>query len=291
MFLQQFHLESLGHASYLLADESSGEALVVDPRRDVDAYLETARARGLRIAHAIDTHAHNDYLSGISEIVVRAPGVAALASAYGEFGYPHRPVAGGDVVEVGDVAVEILHTPGHTPEHVSLLVRDRSVADEPALLLSGGALLVGDVARPDLLGDPVATREHAEVMCDMLRTTVLALPDHVEVYPTHVAGSLCGGTIGARLSTTIGYERRTQILRRFGVKEEDIFLGTVNAGHPGGMLPLTAAEVKSFHPARLPANLYVADATLLPRSLGNPPILTIIALAKRVSQVCSQVWS
>jgi hydroxyacylglutathione hydrolase len=119
------------------------------------------------------------------------------------------------VVEVGDVAVEILHTPGHTPEHVSLLVRDRSVADEPALLLSGGALLVGDVARPDLLGDPVATREHAETMCDMLRTTILELPDHVEVFPTHVAGSLCGGTLGSRLSTTIGYERRPNpVLRR-----------------------------------------------------------------------------
>ena len=215
MFLQQFYLESLGHASYLLADESSGEALVVDPRRDVGAYLETARAWGLRITHAIDTHAHNDYLSGLSEIVARAPGVAVSASAYGEFGYAHRPVAGGDVVEVGDVAVEILHTPGHTPEHVSLLVRDRSVADEPALLLSGGALLVGDVARPDLLGDPVATRKHAETMCDMLRTTILELPDHVEVFPTHVAGSLCGGSIGARLSTTIGYERRTNpVLRR-----------------------------------------------------------------------------
>lgn len=94
-----------------------------------------------------------------------------------------------------------------------------------------------------------------------------------------------------RQSLAAGVDLCKQILRRFGVKEEDIFLGTINAGHPGGMLPLTAAEVESFHPARLPANLYVADATLLPRSLGNPPILTIIALAKRVSQVCTEVWS
>jgi hypothetical protein len=98
-------------------------------------------------------------------------------------------------------------------------------------------------------------------------------------------------TVEDRQSMAAGIDLCKQIFRRFGVKEEDVFLGTVNAGHPGGMLPLTAAEVQSFHPARLPANLYVADATLLPRSLGNPPILTIIALAKRVSQVCTKVWS
>lgn len=110
-------------------------------------------------------------------------------------------------------------------------------------------------------------------------------------------GSISRRTIEKRLTAEdkhnlgAGVEICQQILHRFGVKEEDVFLGTINAGHPGGMLPLTAAEVESFHPARLPANLYVADATLLPRSLGNPPILTIIALAKRVSQVCTQVWS
>ena len=124
---------------------------------------------------------------------------------------------------MGDVGFEVLHTPGHTPEHVSLLIHDRSVGEEPAALLSGGALLVGDVARPDLLGGAAPTREGAAAMCETLRTKILTLPDHVEVFPTHVAGSLCGGHIGERLSTTIGYERRTNpLLAR--ITSEDVFV-------------------------------------------------------------------
>ena len=223
MYLEQFHLESLGHASYLVGDEDTGDALVLDPQRDVRAYFEAARAHGFRVAYAIDTHGHNDYLSGISEVVARAPGITVLASALGAFGYDHRPVRDGEVVEMGDVAFEVLHTPGHTPEHVSLLVHDRAVGDDPALLLSGGALLVGDVARPDLLGGAEQTRESAAAMCEMLQTKILELPDHVEVFPTHVAGSLCGGNIGSRLSTTVGYERRTNpMLRR--LMSEDVFV-------------------------------------------------------------------
>ncbi len=223
MFLHQFHLESLGHASYLVGDESTGEALVLDPQRDVRAYFEVARDHGSRLTFVIETHGHNDYLSGISEIAARAPGLTVLASAEGQFGYEHRPVRDGEVIEVGDVGFEVLHTPGHTPEHVSLLVRDRAVGEDPAVLLSGGALLVGDVARPDLLGDAAQTRESAAAMCEMLQTKILELPDHVEVFPTHVSGSLCGANIGARLSTTIGYERRTNpMLRR--ITSEDVFV-------------------------------------------------------------------
>lgn len=223
VFLHQFHLESLGHASYLIGDEATGEALVLDPQRDVRSYFEVARVHGSRIAYVIDTHGHNDYLSGISEIAARAPGLTVLASAEGKFGYEHRRVNDGEVVEMGDVAFEMMHTPGHTPEHMSLLVHDRAVGEHPAVLLSGGALLVGDVARPDLLGGAAQTRESAAAMCEMLQTKILQLPDHVEVFPTHVAGSLCGANIGARLSTTIGYERRTNpMLRR--ITSEDIFV-------------------------------------------------------------------
>jgi len=116
----------------------------------------------------------------------------------------------------------VLHTPGHTPEHISLLVYDRQAsADVPALLLSGGALLVGDLARPDLLGGPDQAKESAKVFCHTIQTRILELPDQVEVFPTHVAGSLCGGNIGSRLSTTVGYERRTnEILARVSSKGE-----------------------------------------------------------------------
>jgi hydroxyacylglutathione hydrolase len=223
MRLEQFHLENLGHASYLVGDEASGEALIFDPQRDVRRYLDAARARGLRVSYVLDSHGHNDYLSGISEIASRVPDVTVLAPATGQYGYDHRPVRDGETIEMGDIGFEVLHTPGHTPEHVSLLIRDRSVSDEPAALLSGGALLVGDVARPDLLGGAARTREGAAAMCETLQTKILTLPDHVEVFPTHVAGSLCGGHIGQRLSTTIGYERRTNpILAR--LTSEDRFV-------------------------------------------------------------------
>jgi hydroxyacylglutathione hydrolase len=207
MFFEQFYLQGLGHASYLVGAEETGEALVFDPRRDVDAYFDAARTQGLRVRFALDSHAHNDYLSGLAELAARAD-VEVLGSAEAQLGYAHRPLDDGERLELGEVGIEVLHTPGHTPEHVSLLVYDGSAsADEPALLLSGGTLLVGDLGRPDLLGGQAA--EAAAVLCRTLQKRILELPDHVEVFPTHVAGSLCGGNIGSRLSTTIGYERRT----------------------------------------------------------------------------------
>lgn len=211
MLLEQFVVEGLGHASYLLGAEDTGEALVLDPQRRVDDYLAFARTKGLRLGYAVDSHGHNDYLSGLSELAARQD-LTVLGSAAARLGYDHRPVRDGEVVEMGEVAVEVLHTPGHTPEHVSLLVYDRSAGDEPAVLLSGGALLVGDLARPDLLGTHDDAVRAARQFCHTLQEKILTLPDHVEVFPTHVAGSLCGGNIGSRLSTTIGYERRTNAI-------------------------------------------------------------------------------
>lgn len=212
MFFQQFFLDSLGHASYLVGSEDTGEALVLDPQRQVDAYFAAARAQGMRIAYGIDSHGHNDYLSGLAELTQRQA-LSVLGSAEAKLDYDHRPVHDGEIIEMGEVGIEVLHTPGHTPEHVSLLLYDRSAsADEPAMLLSGGALLVGDLARPDLLGSRRDAEEAARQFCRTLQEKILALPDHVEVFPTHVSGSLCGGNIGSRLSTTVGYERRTNAL-------------------------------------------------------------------------------
>lgn len=212
MEFRQLYEQSLGHASYLVGSEETGEALVVDPRRDVDAYLDAATAAGLRISHLVDTHQHNDYVSGVPELAERT-GATVLASAESELDYLHEPLADGRRLQLGEIGVEVLHTPGHTPEHLSLLIGDGEQShDEPAMLLSGGALLVGDVARPDLLGDQQQTRRAAERFCHTLQSTILQLPDHTLVYPTHVAGSLCGGSIGSRLVTTVGYERRTNPL-------------------------------------------------------------------------------
>ena len=222
MIFKQFYLESLGHASYLVGDEKTGEALVLDPRRDVGIYLGEARRNGLRITLGVDSHGHNDYLSGLSQLATQQ-GVSLLGLEGGHLGYEHRGVRDGEVFEMGDVGFKVLHTPGHTPEHLSLLVYDRAAGDEPAMLLSGGSLLVGDLARPDLLGGDDTAREAARVFCLTIQEKLLTLPDHVEVFPTHVKGSLCGGNIGSRLSTTIGYERRTNaVLSR--VSETDGFV-------------------------------------------------------------------
>jgi hydroxyacylglutathione hydrolase len=207
MLFKQFYLESLGHASYLIGSEQTNTALVLDVRRDVDIYFDTAHRQGMQIRYAADTHQHNDYLTGICELPQRGA-VQLIGSARAELGYSVRSMQDGDRLEMGEIVFEAMQTPGHTPEHMSFLVTDRSRGDEPVMLLSGGALLVDDVGRPDLLGSDEDIRHHARQLCHTLQEKILKLPDHVQVYPTHVAGSLCGGSIGSRLSTTIGYERR-----------------------------------------------------------------------------------
>jgi hydroxyacylglutathione hydrolase len=220
MIFRQFYEPSLGHASYLIGAEQTGQALVLDVRRDVDVYYRYAREQGLRIAYAADTHQHNDYLTGITQLQSRAP-LELLAGARAELGYKTRPLEDGARLRMGEVDIEVLHTPGHTPEHISLLIRDQTRGSDPLMLLSGGALLVADVARPDLLGEEAEKRRNARALCKTLREKILPLPDHVLVYPTHVAGSLCGGNIGSMLVTTIGYERRlNELLMRIDSEED-----------------------------------------------------------------------
>ena len=221
MFFKQFYLQGLGHASYLVGSEETGEALVFDPQRDVSGYFAAARMQGLRVRHALDSHGHNDYLSGLTEVAARSD-VELLASATADVGFDHRALRDGEAFELGEVGFQVMATPGHTPEHISLLVYDRQAsADTPAVLLSGGALLVGDLARPDLLGGREQAKAASKEFCATIQTKNLELPDNVEVFPTHVAGSLCGGNIGSRLSTTVGYERRTnEILSKVSTKGE-----------------------------------------------------------------------
>ncbi len=220
MLFKQFFLPSLGHASYLIGSEQTGEAITIDVRRDVDDYYAHAREQGLTIRYAADTHQHNDYLTGITELQGRSP-VELIASARAEIGYQARKLDDRDHLRLGEVDLEVMHTPGHTPEHISFLVRDLSRGEEPTMLLSGGALLVDDVARPDLLGSPESTRRGAQDLAATLKEKILPLPDHVMVFPTHVAGSLCGGNIGSMLFTTIGYERRLNKLLRCIVDEAE----------------------------------------------------------------------
>jgi hydroxyacylglutathione hydrolase len=206
MLLRQFVIEGLGHLSTLVADESAGVAAVVDPRRDVDAYLEAARAADLRITHVVETHLHNDYVSGGRELAALT-GATHVIGAGATLAYEHRPVRTGDTFEVGVLQFRVLETPGHTPEHVAYAVVDRSRANEPLLLFTGGSLLVGAVGRTDLLGAANAV-PYARAMYASLHDTILPHEDFVGVYPTHGAGSLCSTGIASTPFSTIGFERR-----------------------------------------------------------------------------------
>jgi hydroxyacylglutathione hydrolase len=199
----QFVDDALGCASYLVGDPGTGDAVVVDPAFAIEQYLEEAERRGIRIVRTIETHTHADHLSGHGRLALQQ-GIPVSIHPAAEAAFPHDALEDGDEVVLGDVVLRCLHTPGHRPEHCCLLVSDRSRGDEPWLVLTGDSLFVGDAARPDLA---VEAREGAEGLWHSLQRLV-ALDDGVEVYPGHVAGSLCGKAMSSKASTTIGFERR-----------------------------------------------------------------------------------
>lgn len=205
MYLQQFFIDGLGCASYLIGCEGAGVAAVIDPDRDVRKYLDTAEAHGLKITHIIETHLHADHVSGNTELSARtdAP-IYVHEAAKAEF--THEALKGGDVIALGNVELRVRFTPGHTPESITLLVVDKTRADEPWMVLTGDTLFVGDAGRPDLVGMEAA-RDLAGHMHDSLHDEYLTLSDGVMILPGHGAGSLCGKSIGSVLSSTMGFER------------------------------------------------------------------------------------
>ena len=206
MFFKQFYLGCLAHASYLIGSE--GEAAVVDPRRDVEEYLQEAAAAGLTIRYVIETHLHADFVSGHRELAERT-GAEIVFGAKARAAFPHRAVNDGDEIRMGSVVLRFLETPGHTPESVSVLVTDTATSPEPALVLTGDTLFIGDVGRPDLAAGQEATpAQMAGLLYDSLHGKLLALQDEVQVFPAHGAGSLCGKNISKETSSTIGEQRR-----------------------------------------------------------------------------------
>lgn len=195
--------EELGNSAHLLIDQESRRAVVVDPVRDIGQYIDLARAEGAEITWALETHVHNDFVSGARELV--ATGGAVLgASTRSELRYDYRGLDDGDEIELGSARLRVLATPGHTPEHVAYLLLDAQ--GEPEALFSGGALMVGTAARTDLFGQALAWR-FAHDLRRSLQEKILCLPDDVVVYPTHGGGSFCGVGAGSAISTTIGAER------------------------------------------------------------------------------------
>ena len=203
MFFQQLYLGCLAQASYFIG--ANGEAAVVDPRRDVDEYIALAEAHGVRIKYVIETHLHADFVSGHRELAERT-GATIVIGAEARAEFPHLAVHDGDRLDVGDVTLDIMETPGHTPESICIVV---TAPREAPKVLTGDTLFIGDVGRPDLAGGVGFTpQQMASMLYDSLHEKLLQLDDDVEVYPAHGAGSLCGKNISRETSSTIGQQRR-----------------------------------------------------------------------------------
>ncbi|HLI09551.1 MAG TPA: MBL fold metallo-hydrolase [Ktedonobacteraceae bacterium] len=205
MYFKQLVKEDLGCASYIVGCPNAGVCAVVDPRLDmVDDILELAAQKDMRVTAVIETHNHADHVSGHGELA-RRTGATVYVHELAGVAYPHEDLRDGDELQLGVVRLRVIHTPGHRPEHIALVVADTSRGDDPWLVLTGDSLFIGDVARPDLA---VAGEEGADALYESIFERLLKLDDGVEVYPAHVAGSLCGRGMNAKTSSTIGFERK-----------------------------------------------------------------------------------
>ncbi|MDD1477700.1 MBL fold metallo-hydrolase [Arthrobacter sp. H16F315] len=214
MLLERIYDEDLAQASYLIGCQAKGEAVVVDGRRDIAVYQALAAKNGMKIVAVTETHIHADYLSGTRELAA-ATGAKIYVSGEGgpdwQYGFDGERLFDGDKIVLGNISIQALHTPGHTPEHLSFLVTDGAFSDHPGYLLSGDFVFSGDLGRPDLLDEAaggVDTRfAGAKQLFTSLREKFVTLPDYVQVHPAHGAGSACGKALGAIPSSTVGYER------------------------------------------------------------------------------------
>jgi glyoxylase-like metal-dependent hydrolase (beta-lactamase superfamily II)/rhodanese-related sulfurtransferase len=224
MYFEQFYLGCLAHASYMLASE--GEAVVVDPQRDVELYLAAAAEHGVAIRHIFESHLHADFISGHKELAART-GAKIYIGAQAGAAFPHVPVSDGFELKFGKASIRVLETPGHTPESICMVVTSDEKSSAPWAVLTGDTLFIGDVGRPDL--SPGHTpAQLAGMLYDSLHDKLLTLPDNVLVYPAHGAGSLCGKNMRAERSSTIGTERLTNYALQIKTREEFIAQLTSN---------------------------------------------------------------
>jgi len=252
MYFKQFYLGCLAHASYLIGSE--GEAVVVDPQRDVDQYIDEAKAQGFEIKYVIETHLHADFVSGHRELAARTGAEIVFGKEAGA-AFPHRAVKDGDEIEIGKVVLRIMETPGHTPESISVLVSEngqgekgkRGMGEEdddspqPQKILTGDTLFVGDVGRPDLAGGKGYTPQMmAGMMYDTLHDKLLKLDDATEVYPAHGAGSMCGKNMSKETSSTIGDQRKFNYALQPMSKDEFVRMMTADLPESPAYFPQDA---------------------------------------------------
>ena len=230
MIFTQHYLACLSHASYLIGDETTGRAVVVDPRRDVGVYLDEAAQRGLRIERVVETHIHADFLSGHLEMAERTGAVISYG-ADAQVDFDFERLADGQRLSLGEVTLEVVASPGHTPESICVLVWEHPGDPEPYGVLTGDTLFVGDVGRPDLLATTdrdLSAEILARRLYKSLHEKLLVLPDSTRVYPAHGAGSACGKALSHETTSTIGEQRRTNYALQAMTEEE--FVAAITEG-------------------------------------------------------------
>ncbi len=237
MFFQHVYEKGLAQASYVIGCQKGGVAAVIDPKRDVDTYLEIAKENNLTITKIFETHIHADFLSGSRELAALT-GAKLYLSDEGDkdwkYEFPHEPVKHGDKIELGNLTFEVLHTPGHTPESISFLLTDHPATDSPVMLFTGDFVFVGDVGRPDLLEKAAGIKGTQDLGADQMYQSLqefAKIPDYVQVWPGHGAGSACGKALGAVPSSTVGYEKiRNWALQM--LSDKSAFTDYLLAGQP-----------------------------------------------------------
>lgn len=237
MFFQHIYDKSLAQGSYLIGCQATGEAIVIDARRDIDVYLDLARQNNLTITHITETHIHADFLCGSRELAAVTGATMYLSDEGGndwQYEFPHEGLRDGDVIKVGNLSLEVIHTPGHTPESVSFLLRDHPASDKPVMVFTGDFVFVGDIGRPDLLERAAGFAGTMEIGARQTFRSLRKfadLPDYVQVWPGHGAGSACGKALGAVPSSTVGYEKIQNWAFQYG-EDESGFTDYLLSGQP-----------------------------------------------------------
>jgi len=213
MFFQHIYDKSLAQASYFIGCQQAGVAAVIDPKRDVDSYLEIAKENKMTITHILETHIHADFLTGSRELAALTGAKLYLSAEGGagwEYEFNHEGLKDGDILNIGNLAIKVLHTPGHTPESISFLLTDKPASPEPVMLFTGDFVFVGDIGRPDLLEKAAGIKGTMDIGASQMYDSIKkfnALADYIQVWPGHGAGSACGKGLGAVPSSTVGYEK------------------------------------------------------------------------------------
>ena len=278
MLLRRFYDDDLAQASFLIGCQATGDAIVVDPHRDSDVYVEAAEREGMVIRYVTETHIHADFLSGSRQLARRA-GATLLLSGDGDedwqYGFAElegaRIVHDGDEIELGNITLRVLHTPGHTPEHVSFMITDGAASTEPMGVLTGDFLFVGDVGRPDLLEKAAGIANTMDAGARVLYGSLQRfrqLPDYLQILPGHGAGSACGKALGSVPTTTLGYEKLVNWA--FQCENEDQFVARVLEDQPEP--PAYFAHMKRMN----------RDGPPLLDRLPEPPLMGVDTLAARV---------